>query len=277
MALSKTLSAVFPCFFLFLPLIHECVGQTKEYKELTETVRSLQDDMKNLKYVVLELKKQNDAYAEKIQSLESTVSQCSRECLDLDNIGHTKNNLNFKDIFQTIENEEKSQRKILSQKRFTKNEKIINTVKRNGGLSRQTRLLIQGNVPMKPAFYAMLQSDLIVPPGQLVKFQRVITNVGDFYSPHTGIFTAYHSGTFGFSISYTVPRHSCGYLRIMKNSDELITVGEDETTQYEVISATIVVQLNEHDTVYVKTSAIKPSTSLISNAAAQSIFVGWEI
>jgi hypothetical protein len=134
-----------------------------------------------------------------------------------------------------------------------------------------------GNTSPKSAFYAMLQNDMLNHPrSTVVKYPRVITNVGNAYSPHTGIFTAFNPGTFVFSITFTVPRHSSGYLTVVKNGDELISIGEDGTAQFEVISGTVVVQLDSHDSVYVQTSGLK-DTSLVHNPTSSTTFSGWEI
>lgn len=73
---------------------------------------------------------------------------------------------------------------------------------------------------MKIAFHATLTHHLTLGPLQTVVFDHVITNNGNGYSSHSGLFTAPRDGTYYFTTSF-LSRSGSAHLQIMRNAEAI--------------------------------------------------------
>ncbi|XP_062580716.1 complement C1q subcomponent subunit B-like [Saccostrea cucullata] len=128
------------------------------------------------------------------------------------------------------------------------------------------------------AFSSILSKDL---PNtgrtQTIVFDHVITNTGNAYNRHTGIFHAPSNGIFAFSWTMNSEKIN-GHFELMHNS-KIITAISTELTNLEIgtTSATMVLQLKRNDVVFIRTDHIYGKTNIVSNVLMRSSFSGWQI
>nr|XP_022297385.1 complement C1q tumor necrosis factor-related protein 4-like [Crassostrea virginica] len=80
------------------------------------------------------------------------------------------------------------------------------------------------------AFTALLSKDTVVGGKAVVKYDRILTNVGGAYSPITGIFTVPYTGIYSISCSLTSSPDNRVHLQITKNGNKLSILYAAETT-----------------------------------------------
>jgi len=105
------------------------------------------------------------------------------------------------------------------------------------------------------AFFATQTMDLYsVNLGQPLVFERVITNVGNAYNPHVGVFTAPVSGIYVFSVSLYASGFAKQYI-LKKNYEAIsgidIHYTDDTGMATSKMSLTVVLQLAKGDEVTV--------------------------
>ncbi|CAG2215512.1 unnamed protein product [Mytilus edulis] len=132
------------------------------------------------------------------------------------------------------------------------------------------------------AFYAYMNTHEENPgQHQTLIFDAVKTNLGSFYSKHSGVFTTPEQGTYVFTWSI-ISDFNTGYIfteivinsvpfgSILSNSEE---VHDDHTT-----TGIVVAQLNKGDLVFIRTN---PNASIkgriLSDSFRRSSFSGWKI
>ena len=86
---------------------------------------------------------------------------------------------------------------------------------------------------------------------QIVRYDHVITNVGNGYSSSDGHFTAAVDGVYTFSLTGMAETTSAGVLNIMKNG-EFVVKSYSNKGEYDSSSVTIHLQLNSSDAVWVE-------------------------
>nr|XP_022298826.1 uncharacterized protein LOC111107771 [Crassostrea virginica] len=136
--------------------------------------------------------------------------------------------------------------------------------------------LAQGPV----AFYAyMSQREPNPSLNYALIFDSVKTNVGGGYNEYSGMFTAPSSGVYVFTWTIYTGDHGQTKFHVYVNHDIFdITFGETDNNQddSDSDSGTMVVSLNFHDNVYMR-SAMTCTTYVYSGNAAKSTFAGWKI
>ena len=102
-------------------------------------------------------------------------------------------------------------------------------------------------VPMlSVVFTAMFSTDdsnngIALSTRSTLQFDRAITNIGNGYNPHTGVFTAPLTGAYAFSLIVMVPRaHGPLRLSIMKQGATLDRVFAPDTDNPEDQGSTLV-------------------------------------
>lgn len=105
------------------------------------------------------------------------------------------------------------------------------------------------------AFYAAL-TDHITHAGQLqnIPFDYVLTNIGDAYTAHAGLFTAPVSGIYVFSATVTSYPHHNALFSFLKNGSPVSHMhphSNDDSPAYDTASQTIVLRLNKGDDISV--------------------------
>jgi len=128
------------------------------------------------------------------------------------------------------------------------------------------------------AFLATLSMDLQhAGANQPVVFDRVVTNVGNAYNPHVGVFTAPVSGIYVFSVSLlNYPGHTTNY-HLNKNNDVIsaIYLHAPDAGHHEATSQTVVLQLTKGDDVTLRN--MSPDESLRGyNYCTFAGFLVWE-
>jgi len=102
------------------------------------------------------------------------------------------------------------------------------------------------------AFLATLSSDLQhAGANQPIVFDRVVTNVGNAYNPHVGLFSAPASGIYVFSVTLlNYLGHTTRY-QLQKNNDVIsqIFIHAPDGGYHESTSQTVVLQLTKGDDV----------------------------
>ena len=114
---------------------------------------------------------------------------------------------------------------------------------------------------------------------QLV-FDVPVTNYGNGYNKHTGIFTAPQSGVYAFSFTIFPGRGSYVTMNIYRNSEVVGQVFGDMTTSHEFSSSSMVavISMTIGDATYLRTSSITTSAgSIYSDGNVKSSFAGWKL
>ena len=128
------------------------------------------------------------------------------------------------------------------------------------------------------AFYAYMSTSEYNPgPGHTLIFRHVVTNIGQRYNQHTGIFTAPVSGVYVFT--YTVIPFASSYIpvEVIKNSAVIGSTSARVHSHYrDNTGCTVVIQLSAGDVCYLRTnSKISPIGDIYSGSDAYSSFAGW--
>ncbi|KAJ8309961.1 hypothetical protein KUTeg_011826 [Tegillarca granosa] len=102
------------------------------------------------------------------------------------------------------------------------------------------------------AFYSWLANENTA-HSRVIKYDRVVTNIGNGYSVSTGRFVAPVSGTYAFSVTVS-DKSGVGpaHLDIMKNDIEVGAVRSEKTVDMDLGSQTVVLSLKASDNVYIK-------------------------
>ena len=102
----------------------------------------------------------------------------------------------------------------------------------------------------KIAFHATLTHELTLGPSQTVVFDHVITNNGNGYSSHSGLFTAPRDGTYYFTNSFLSGSGSV-HLQMMRNA-EVIGSGAGHPDNGSSGSMSATVNLKKGDAVKIR-------------------------
>ena len=102
----------------------------------------------------------------------------------------------------------------------------------------------------KIAFHATLTHDIRLGQSQTVVFDHVITNNGNGYSKHSGLFTAPRDGTYYFTTSF-LSRSGSAHLQMMRNA-EVIGSGAGYPNTGSTGSISAIVNLKKGDAVKIR-------------------------
>ncbi|CAC5424237.1 C1QL [Mytilus coruscus] len=148
--------------------------------------------------------------------------------------------------------------------------------------ARASRLL-NANIPVQSssvAFYVQLTiPEKNIGQHHPIVFDRIITNVGNCYNKHTGVFTASQNGIYAITFTLFPDRNSYFGVNIFKNSEIVSQIFTDHrgpsfcgTTPISVIT------LNTGDTVFVRTSSnYVVYGNIFADEHIRSSFAGWKI
>ena len=101
------------------------------------------------------------------------------------------------------------------------------------------------------ALTALLSKDTVVGGKAVVKYDRILTNVGGAYSPITGIFTVPYTGIYSISCSLTSHPDNRVHLQITKNGNKLSILYAAETT-YPLSGQTLELLLRRGDKIWIQ-------------------------
>ena len=129
------------------------------------------------------------------------------------------------------------------------------------------------------AFYSYMASNEQNPSlHHAIIFYVVKTNIGGGYNEYSGMFTAPSSGVYVFTWTIYTGNHGQTQFNIYVNHNVYdATFGETDSNEhdYDSDSGTMVISLNAHDNVYIR-SGITCSTIVVSAYNARSTFAGWK-
>ncbi|XP_062619549.1 uncharacterized protein LOC134281099 [Saccostrea cucullata] len=156
----------------------------------------------------------------------------------------------------------------------------------SAGLFRKERLLVPVTSPAPTpsagttvAFYAYVSHKLASPGSHIViAFDTVITNIGNGYHPHSGIFIAPRTGTYVFTWSFRIQNDAHLSTELIVNEKAISAVFFDATNGVGGNSAgTAVAQLNQNDEVFVRITTSNNLGDILSDVIGRSYYGGWMI
>ncbi|CAC5392956.1 C1QL [Mytilus coruscus] len=113
-------------------------------------------------------------------------------------------NLTQEKLFKTVDSHVEDKLKMLEE-RLINESKIITDNK-------------EAVAPTEIGFHAELSNTITLSSTQTLNFERVITNIGNGYNNHTGMFTATDNGLYFFMASFIPEGSSRAHLEMVKNS-----------------------------------------------------------
>jgi hypothetical protein len=102
------------------------------------------------------------------------------------------------------------------------------------------------------AFTAILSKSISLGRKQVIRYDKTITNVGEAYTPSTGIFLVPVSGIYTLSVSMMGHPKNGIHLQLVRNGSELVRLWTGGGGSYELASHTINVELTIGDGVWVQ-------------------------
>jgi FtsZ-binding cell division protein ZapB len=134
--------------------------------------------------------------------------------------------------------------------------------------------------PEPVAFYAYMSTSEFNPSiHYTLIFDVAKTNLGGHYNKYFGAFTAPSAGVYVFAWTIYTANHGQTRFDIYVNHDIVDgTLGKtsDSSNDYDSDSGTMVVSLNAHDSVYIRSSMVC-TTYVISGLSPRTSFAGWKI
>ncbi|CAG2188718.1 unnamed protein product [Mytilus edulis] len=101
------------------------------------------------------------------------------------------------------------------------------------------------------AFSASLTAPKTLGAGEIVKFNKVITNVNNDYDPSKGIYMAPKQGVFLFSCTVMTPSDKALHVGVWKNDTKTVTFYPGQTG-YNMGTQNTILELKKGDKVYIK-------------------------
>lgn len=139
------------------------------------------------------------------------------------------------------------------------------------------------NIPVQPstvAFYAYMNvAETNIGTHHPLIFDVPVTNYGNGYNKHTGIFTAPQSGVFVFSFTIFPDRGSSIAVNIYRNSEVVGQVySYISSPDFSGTSMVAVLSMTIGDVTFIRTSPTTTSSgSIYSDGNVKSSFAGWKI
>lgn len=134
---------------------------------------------------------------------------------------------------------------------------------------------------MEPvAFYAYLSYHEAASSAvhHIIAFDKVLTNVGNAYHPHTGAFIAPRSGLYVFT--WTIAQWGTSYHVTELVVDNVIVNAismNPSNLMTGSVTGTVVVHVNQGDDVLVRTGSRYNHGDINSDTDSRSTFAGWNI
>jgi len=120
-------------------------------------------------------------------------------------------------------------------------------------------------------FSAWLDNQVTLSPGQVVIFNQEVTNIGQHYSPSTGVFTCPVSGYYVFDVTVMGQKDEYAHLEISHNGARLATAWADDHMDNNSASCHVSVVLTQGDKVDVWATA---TSYLYGNSNRYCMFSG---
>lgn len=145
----------------------------------------------------------------------------------------------------------------------------------------KTPRILLYHLTLGTAFYAYMPVDELEPgPVHTLIFRSVVTNIGNHYTQHNGMFTCPSYGVYAFSWTIVV-REYIG-TQLVVNS---VPKGAMYTTAYQVhdirtTTGMVIVEVNQGDVVYVRVNsdpAVHHKGNIHSASYYKTSFCGWKL
>lgn len=234
---------------------------------------------------LLDIERIVSAQGKRISELEGTVAYQRKEIIKLNNIIKVLQ-LSDKDVGTIPEKTYGNNSKDVDEKRShlkpDASEKDHYQRKRDPNKNRVSRLLTP-NIPVQPstvAFYAYMNvAETNIGSHHPLVFDVLVTNYGNGYNKHTGIFTAQQNGVYAFSFTVFPNYGSYVAVNIYRNSEVVGQVySHNNHPNFSGTSMVAVVSLSIGDVTFIRTSSTTASSgSIFSNKDVKSSFAGWKI
>ncbi|XP_063438701.1 collagen alpha-1(VIII) chain-like [Mytilus trossulus] len=104
---------------------------------------------------------------------------------------------------------------------------------------------------LQPAFFATLTKTLSLGTNAVIKFDRVVTNVGKGYDPKSGIFTVGKSGLYEFAANFVSNGDNWLELNLMKNN-AFIVRAHSAKDQGTAGSLQVIMEVMKGDRIYLR-------------------------
>lgn len=127
------------------------------------------------------------------------------------------------------------------------------------------------------AFYAYFSSSFHVSIAhRILTFDKVITNVGNAYHPHSGTFIAPRSGLYVFTWTIRLRYNFYHTTELVVNNNAVNWVYFYPNGNVDgSVSGTSVVHVDQGDDVLIRTGSTLHSGNIVSDSIGKSSFAGW--
>ncbi|XP_052101290.1 multimerin-2-like [Mytilus californianus] len=232
-------------------------------KELKQVHVELESMRKELKQVYVELELTRKELKQLKVELESTRNALKQVKVELES---TREQINL--LRKEMIEKDKARREEIDQIRADENalREELNEIKK--GMNHHDEEF--------SAFAASLTASKTLGVGELVKFDKVWTNVQKHYDPITGVYTAPKPGVYQFSC--TVMTSSNGVLRVFlwKNNAKTVAVYPGQIG-YNTGTLNMVLELNKGDKIYIKQGGSEEKSIYSESHSNFSLFSGFLI
>ncbi|XP_062573391.1 complement C1q tumor necrosis factor-related protein 2-like [Saccostrea cucullata] len=124
------------------------------------------------------------------------------------------------------------------------------------------------------------KEDTDIAKDQSIKFDSIVSNIGNHYNPLSGIFIAPQHGIYVFKWNLYCHTNGLIYSQIVHNSNVVgatLTTGQG-STNVRTTTGVVVVEVNQGDVVFVRTHPTQGHIgNLCSSHDLRSSFTGWKI
>ncbi|KAH9490626.1 hypothetical protein Btru_033851 [Bulinus truncatus] len=110
------------------------------------------------------------------------------------------------------------------------------------------------SIRRRVSFTVGLSKEISVPSGSIVKYDKVITNIGDCYDVATGKFTCPMDGIYLFYVSVIPKKNSTAFVKLFKNTNSTIAVFSTCEEYYGHSSNMAIIPLKQKDEVFLECS-----------------------
>lgn len=129
---------------------------------------------------------------------------------------------------------------------------------------------------LKTGFMAVIvpDSNIKIFKGHIIKFDRVVTNIGNCFSKITGVFTAPEEGEYQFEASFITGSYGRNFthINLMKNNQVICRAFGTYYAKHATSSLQAVLKLKKGDKVYLKNNSKKKVSYVWGNM--NSMFSG---
>ena len=126
------------------------------------------------------------------------------------------------------------------------------------------------------AFFAYFSThNIAASPHQILAFDKVITNIGNAYHPHSGTFIAPRSGVYVFIWIIRLGRTNYHTTELLHDNNVINSIYLDPQSRMDgTATGTAVVHVNQGEDVLIRTGALS-NGRIDSDTNGRSSFAGW--